>query len=231
MLALESAYGGNMKTKTCEKCHNQTADYNTFCPHCGYTIAAEEFIHRTTGKRYIKQKEFSFKGKFAVLANVFVAIIFIPAFVAGIFIFFIPLELDFNNLDALLSILVPFLLFIAYLLAYMILNFIILLIAYKTVDSGKIKFHIGLMFEMYTEFPIPRSSYLIAQLASTIIPAVLSIVLTIIFWNFELFVLTSFTVGSALAFIPLYIFTFKQPKDSIVKFESGVLYVYNFMPK
>jgi hypothetical protein len=229
--------GAHIKMKTCPNCSKSSGDQADFCDACGYRLTSVSSLNDMPGfagpsggsnlpalpEGYAFKAAMNFKkGKFAIWANVIVGIVMIAAIVAAGFMF--PIHLDDGGIGDLA---VDLLLFIVIFLAFMVANMLITLIGYKIGRGGKIKFHVGLMLDIYCEKAVTRRCYILTQFFTGLVPIAVLSAAAVFVWTNYVFVLLCVILSNFLTvMIPIYSFIRKYDKTAFVHFYRGSLNVF-----
>jgi len=176
---------------------------------------------KTNFYEYNIKNSFSFKGKFAVFANIIGVLIIIPILISVPFLFdFAPIGtprflIDLMQLSAFS---------IAILFGAVGLSQIIHIIFLKIGDGGKLKLHFGLLIEVYSQKPIKRNIYLIGQLLALFIPLAILCILVVFLWRHFTFLALIFHIATTtLGNLPIIVFLTKQSKKDFVHFQDKQL--------
>jgi len=168
--------------------------------------------------QFIKQGEFSLKGKYAIIVNVLSVVLLIGGFVAMFFIF------DVLGTEFLVS-LIHMAVGLGIGLAVIVLQFVYKLIVLKIAGGGRCKFKIGLMMEVSAEKPISKIAYIISDLFIFI--ALAGIIVGAVFmWTAAAYLAILFLSITVVLGFPSFIFTFRQPRDSFLDFRDGKINSY-----
>jgi len=175
-------------------------------------------------QEYVLQKSFSLKGKsvFSILANVFVGIFL----VAGLVVMFFIFDFYFGDLRQFLSMLLWLLIGLGVVLIINVLVFVFKMILTKKFGGGKTKLHVGAFIEISSQNPVSKAVYLISDMIILIPSFILLAVLSIFFWNILFYITLLFLVVFLIPNVFLWIFIARQPKNSLFKFEKGILGSY-----
>jgi len=173
------------------------------------------------GLGFTKLNSFSFKGRFAVWANIIAGTLLIGAAILA----FVLFDFSFNELDVLLRQILLLLGGFVIVLASIALMMLAKLVALKRFGGGKCGIHFGGLMEVYSAVPVSKFGYLLGE----IIPAVFVLIagaLAFFFWGLLFYTVLVFLIISLIPNIIVWVWIVKQSKGSYFMLEKGVLNSY-----
>ena len=168
---------------------------------------------------FLPQAEFNFKkGVFPILANIIGGAFMFLAIILLFYLFPMP-KLGSEGFLPWIS---ESLIGISVVLLFFVLNFLIKYIFFKIGDCGRVKLHIGLMIEIFSEKPLIKKSYILSEIVYLLFFGLIILMLCF-FQSLMWYLPVSFIASNVLINVPVLIFLFRQPKNSYIMLTGGVL--------
>lgn len=161
-------------------------------------------------------------GKFAILASVILLLLFVASIGMTLLIF----DYDTSSPTFWTNVQNSCLWLLVGIVSCVIANMLFQFIFLKIYRVRKIGIHVGLLVEVCGKTGMKRNDFFGYHFLSNFIPFVVATFLTAFFWSDYMFILLISILGNMLAYIPVYVFVFKQKKNSSFIIEKGFLNVY-----
>ena len=111
------------------------------------------------------------------------------------------------------------------------ITLLIQMIILKRCKGGKIRIRFGLLIYLQAQNPIRKGAYIFSEIFSSLIPICLCSIFASLFWNSTTFVALAVLIFNFITNLPVYIFQWRQPKNSLFFHDGDLLLSVRYKQK